>query len=159
MKYFYALCLALLPLVLTSQVLAKDVITPLGGHTISLEGNIDLHWSVGELAATTISADNIELTQGYHQLDLMVDPIFEWGSDQLQISIYPNPTQDLLHLQQEHQTEFQVELRDLLGRIIHYEIWSTSSKTLDLHYLPANTYTLTLISKGEIKSVKIQKIN
>ncbi len=159
MKQFYTLCLTLLPLILTSQVLEKDVITSAGGQTVSLEGDIDLHWSVGELAVTTLSTENLQLTQGYHQLDLVVDPIFEWGSDQLQISIFPNPTQDLLHLQQEHQTEFQIELRDLLGKMIQREIWSTSSKTLELHHLPANTYMLTLISNGQIKSLKIQKIN
>ena len=138
------------------QQIEKQVITSSGGQVTGSEDDIDLHWSLGEIASTTIG-DDPQLTQGFQQLEILIDPIFEWPVDDLKISVYPNPTSGAIHLEQDGSKSFDIKLFDLMGQPIINEKWLGQNKNIEINHLPDQTYLLTITSGSVYKSIKILK--
>ncbi len=81
--------------------------------------SMSLSWTLGEVAVTTLSGDNLVLTQGFQQpfggtVGIEPDPI-KW-----QISAYPNPVRNELRLQFDlpEVTDFSLEVQDVSGRVL-----------------------------------------
>ena len=140
-----------------AQPIDKDVISSAGGSVAIPSADLSVHWSLGELATTTIGQNDLILTQGLHQLDALIDPIFTWPSSDNRISIFPNPTPDALHLQQVGSNSFEVELRNLLGQSILVTHWDSAELILRISDLPNQTYLLTLRGAGTFSTFKIVK--
>ncbi len=157
MKKLFTLLALGLPMLTFAQSITKHVITPAGGFDPNESGNLQIYWSLGEVATSRIAAEQLILTQGFHQLDLQVNPIFESENFDLSIDIYPNPAVGKLQLRQEQINRFQIKIQDLLGRVIISENWTMLEKEIDLSKLPNQTYLLTLQSDRAIKSFKIIK--
>lgn len=101
-------------------MLSPSVIASAGNS--STAGNINLSWTLGELAVTTLDQGGIILTQGFQQsfpksTGLSLDPIL-W-----QIIAYPNPVNNELNVQFDlvEPTDFVIEFQDVSGRIISQE--------------------------------------
>ena len=77
------------------------------------------------------------------------------------ISIYPNPTTGLIHLDILNADPLQLLITDFSGRIVHQEVLSQFANVVDLSYLANGAYMVTLISEeGELlNSSKIQLIH
>lgn len=106
--------------------LAPTVISSGGGYADN--DNINIAWTLGELAVTTLIGDNIMLTQGFQQpFDVGVGILpneIEWG-----ISVYPNPVGDELriHFNTLKSEDFLVEIQDVTGRTL----WQQQHKQID----------------------------
>ena len=79
-----------------SQSLSPTLISSAGVYAEG--GDISLSYSVGEIAVTTLTTDNLVLTQGFHQPQLtgtgMPDKIeLDW-----KVNAFPNPVQDQLNI-------------------------------------------------------------
>lgn len=156
MKGYFTLFALLYILPIQSQSLSKSVLATSGGHHTVPEATLDVHWSLGELATTTIgTGDNI--TQGFHQLDLLIDPVYEWPQEDIGLKLFPNPVADYLVLEQKGAQIFKIEIHDLLGRLLFVEELNSSHKEIDIQRLPNHTYLLTLTSDQHRKSFKIIK--
>jgi len=139
-----------------AQQLERSVVSTSGGHANSVNSDLSVHWSLGELATSTLGQD-IVLTQGFHQLDILIDPIYEWSESDIVVSIYPNPTAGVLKLEKPGVQSFNVQLRDLYGRIMLQDHWRGPDTEIDLHNLPDQTYILTLASENVFQSYQIVK--
>jgi hypothetical protein len=87
------------PMALHSQSIDNNVIVSSGG---SLEDNgYILSWSIGEpIVETLVSANNM-ITQGFHQafpLGLSVSAVNELPGSVIAVSVYPNPTVDVIFI-------------------------------------------------------------
>jgi hypothetical protein len=152
MKKTYSM-LALLLFVfagLSAQItLAPSVIASGGGY---FEGeNLSISWTLGELAVSTLTGDNLILTQGFQQpfdIDVgMEEHELNWG-----ISVYPNPVGDQLRIRFDTESEgdYFIEIQDVTGRVIAQEhhrqvmpgdivLLNTSTYTSGIYFLKVLT--------------------
>ena len=97
--------------------LAPSVVSSGGGY---FEGNdINISWTLGELAVTTLSGNDLILTQGFQQpfdIDVGIEENqVNWG-----IFAYPNPVGDQLRIRFDIETtgDYLIEVQDVTGRLI-----------------------------------------
>ena len=148
----------------TSGILFAQQITP---TVISSQGNSNqfsngqLDWTIGEIAVTTLSVNDLLLTQGFHQ-PLPAQEIVD-DENQILVSISPNPTPNDLTIVIESQVDIDVSytLYDNRGRLLWRNMDTGQELILhkSLSYLPSATYLLVLdFSSGRTDTYKIQKI-
>jgi hypothetical protein len=115
-----------------------------------------VEWSLGELAVTTISSANNQLTQGFLQ-PLLVSVGIENLVEYSPLLIFPNPVTEQLHLKTEQPGIEQVRVYDLAGKLV---LERPFQPILELQMLPAGAYIVTLSNKQGrlLQSFKINKI-
>ncbi len=137
------------------------VVTGCGG---SLQGysmvSLKSDFTLGEIAIETIFSENFMLTQGFHQPNLGIISLDE--DSYTKISVYPNPTVDILNLELlgfEGQY-VQVQILDLSGKIIYSELVSTNTKKhqIKTNILNLGSYVLEVIGEQQKDIFKIQKL-
>ena len=101
-----------------SQSLSPTLISSAGAYVEG--GDISLSYSVGEIAVTTLTTDNLVLTQGFHQPQLtgtgMPDKVeLDW-----KVNAFPNPVQDRLNISIRlgKPVELNLAIIDLTGKKI-----------------------------------------
>jgi photosystem II stability/assembly factor-like uncharacterized protein len=152
----------------TSKVVSSAYANPLGS-SYSLDDG--LNWNTidsgvfhGELAFLNdtfgfSAAENTDATTGgiskFTGIPLKA-PNFDIKK---QISIYPNPTNGLLHINSENSTIKEASVFDLLGRQVYNSNFSTLNKVdLDLKSLETGVYLLKVTSDtGKTETMKISK--
>lgn len=157
--------LFLLPLIfyclsgsLSAQLVTIDLqLVGSAGSTYYIE-NTCITSSVGESVVNTLErTDQPSFTQGFQQTfirDRVVSVSSYQSISDWSISLYPNPTTDLVQLQIEskRELEFQVEVLDYLGRkIFSKEVQAFSTPLeLDCRSLASGTYWVRVQSKNQI---------
>lgn len=143
------------------------IISPTGSSDI--HQNIQVNWTIGEMAIKTFTTSNYMLTEGFHQPLLSVEEIINNNElsrlEKLNISIWPNPTSSILQIK--INSEFNeiglISLKTIEGR----DLQSTTVSLYSGHYefamgiYPPGVYLLRLINEGGalLKTYKIIKIN
>ena len=114
---------------------------------------------MGQIAINYLPSDDFILTQGFHQPNLGVISIFE--NKMTNISVYPNPTIDILNIDLFgfDDSHVQIKLVDLSGKIIISDFLSTATKKhqIKTDNLKIGSYVLEIIGEKEKDSFKIQK--
>lgn len=72
-------------------------------------------------------------------------------------SVYPNPVNDILTIDNPLLTNYSVKIISSTGSIVKEEIISQQKQTIDVAKLPKGIYTVTLTNEDEIKHLKIIK--
>ena len=80
-----------------AQQIERYTVATSGGHLLSTTGQ-SLHSTLGEVSGMVLTAGSGSLTQGYQQLDLQVNPVYEWPEND-PVVVYPNPTPALLRIE------------------------------------------------------------
>ncbi|MCD6566251.1 MAG: T9SS type A sorting domain-containing protein [Bacteroidales bacterium] len=99
-----------------SQSLSPTLISSAGAYA---EGNgISLSYSLGEIAVTTLTTDNLVLTQGFHQPQLTGTGIPDKVELDWKVNAFPNPVQDQLNIsiRLEKPVELNLAIFDLTGK-------------------------------------------
>lgn len=128
---------------------------------------ISIEWTLGEMAGQTHVNSDVILTEGFHQSWLQVEEIMTsqqtlWV-EQMEVSVFPNPTPAELHIKIDSGLEEKgvLSLKNLEGRSLQSETINLSSGNHQWNMInyPAGLYVLTLhTQKGELlKSFKITK--
>lgn len=146
-----------------AQMVSPTVVASTGG---TYQGaNMQLDWTLGELAVTAIDYSTGQLTQGFHQPNYLITNIQELTEEIGQITVFPNPTTDQVQmkLKFDHPRNVKVELFQLDGRVL----WTKTLQgyeleiTKDVSHLPNAPYFLRF-SIGDdqyFKTLVIQKLN
>ena len=79
-----------------SQSLSPTLISSAGDYADG--GDIRLSYSVGEIAVTTLTSDNLVLTQGFHQPELTGTGMPDEMKLDWKVNAFPNPVQDQLNI-------------------------------------------------------------
>ena len=142
-KQFIYLAFAL-PFSAAAQSLSPTVVASAGNHASA--GNVQLSYTVGEVAVTTLSGGSNILTQGFNQPIEVSTGITE-GVFEGSIKVYPNPAAHELHIEANTSSEaIAVVLTDMNGRVaITTTISGEATEVINVAQLAAAPYQLTLI--------------
>ena len=137
-----------------SQTIDRQVISPAGENYETANGS--LVFTMGELTVETFKRD-VQLTQGFHQGWAVITSISSASADPLDVRVYPNPTIGILNIESE--SEIQIFLYDLSGKLKIKTSQPLGSGQIDLSDLPAGIYVLEVSDKtGRKKVLKIEKV-
>ena len=148
---------------LFAQSSSPEIISSSGGTGQGTSIQID--WTLGELAITTIQNSAHQITQGFHQPNYIITSVEELPQEIGKITIYPNPTSDWLefNLDFTQNEKVQIQLINMQGKVI----WTISKQGMkitektNLAELPSATYFLHFLLDGNqyLKTFKVQKLN
>ena len=137
-----------------SQKIDRQVISPAGENYETANGS--LVFTMSELTVETFKRD-VQLTQGFHQEWAVITSIASETVDPLEARVYPNPTIGILNIESE--SEVQIFLYDLSGRLKIKTSQPLGSGQIDLSDFPAGIYVLEVSDKtGRKKVLKIEKV-
>ena len=143
----------------TGFMTSPQVIATVGGNWI--QNNYNLSFTLGEIAIDTHIEQSAILTQGFHQENYQIVNISE--SQNYQISVFPNPTQDQLQITFNIPNKIAtIRMTDVKGNIIYTKpgLLTNEDKIVELASLAQGIYWLEIIlEKSERIVYQIQKIN
>ncbi|MBE0654801.1 MAG: hypothetical protein IH594_13445, partial [Bacteroidales bacterium] len=76
---------------------AQQVVSS-GGGSKSATG-VQISWTLGEPVIETFSSGSTILTQGFHQSKLSATPVTDLLFPEMELTVFPNPTQDYVIIQ------------------------------------------------------------
>lgn len=126
--------------------------------------SLQIDWTLGEVAITTILNSTQQITQGFHQPYSILTDVDELPQEIGQINVFPNPTSDWLELNFffNQTKEVYIRLYDNHGKLILKKYYKGQfiSESISLSELPNGNYFLNiLIDESQFsQTVKIQKL-
>ena len=126
-----------------------------------------ISYTLGEILTETVSDTSVILTQGFHQpasATIVVSNIENSGSKDLQISIYPNPTDGVLNIYIESMVDFPVFLNiyDSSGKLLMDRKVANSETNININMklFASGIYYLEVKNnfKEILKQYQIQKM-
>lgn len=127
--------------------------------------SMQIDWTLGELAITTIQNSSQQITQGFHQPYYTITSVSELPQEIGEIKVYPNPTSDRIEMKLnfDQSRTVNIQLIDLSGKLIWTgeQIGSQIEEMKNIENLTSGTYFLNFLIDGNkySQTFKIQKIN
>lgn len=146
--------------ILTSYtgLFAQEVVAT-AGNTLSNSGG-SISYTIGEGVANTLTKGDKTITQGFQQGNLSVSTVSVLKDLDFSISVFPNPTSDVLTLKltKEDLTGLQYLLFDISGRLLSQKNLEMNETTINVNQLNNGLY-LIKVQDGmkELKTFKIVK--
>jgi hypothetical protein len=136
---------------------AQESLTAAGGEATGTGGTAS--YSVGQVVYTTATGTNGSVTQGVQQpFEISTTLGVNETTINLELSVYPNPTTDLLTLKVEKIENLHYQLIDLQGKLIESKTVSSNSSEISLENQPTAIYFLKVTKNNQlIKTFKIIK--
>lgn len=141
---------------LSASVNAQSVISTQGNSYSNASNTID--YTIGEPVTATVSNGSNDLTQGFHQTNVVITNIEDLDANIL-VNIFPNPTSDFVNLSVEKFEDLTLQIYDTAGKLVEQTELSQSLTSVKVSHYADGTYLLTLTHKKDkkIKSYKIIK--
>lgn len=139
---------------LTASLSAQEVISSQGDSYSN--GSHTLDYTIGEPVIETVSNGSNDLTQGFHQTKLVITKVEDVNIG-LNVSIFPNPTSELVNLTMENYQGFTLHLFDVSGKLLQQSNLTDIKTTVSLDVYPKGSYMLSLTNK-ENKKIKTYQI-
>lgn len=137
---------------LCAQSLPQQVFSPAGSHASPT--GFDIAWTFGEPLTFTYPQTSTILTQGFHQPEINVVAISEAQAPA--IRIYPNPTQQLVFLEQAAGATYT--LYTLTGQLLRSGVLEEKT-AIDLSTYAAATYMLRVLWNDKEYGYSLIKTN
>ena len=148
MKYLCLLIL-LIPGFTMGQSADRQVWAAQGGFDRGQ--TITLSWTLGEIFTETTGSGDRLLTQGFQQPDFSITQL-SLEHEEMQASLYPNPTWGHLTLKSSPGLgEIQVEIIDMLGKVLHQDQYEGHKLELDLTHYPVGQYVIRISGSNRLK--------
>ena len=144
----------------TDVINSPFLISSSGGNWIM--DNYNLCFSLGEIAIETYDQQDMVLTQGFHQENNYQITVLEEHLYNYEILLYPNPTQNILHLSSAIDTDVVLNLKDIKGSVISNfnDINLNEKYSIDLTSFSPGIYFLEVfLNKNQKQVYQIQKFN
>jgi hypothetical protein len=152
-----------LGLAVNAQQIKQEVIASAGGYNKSADNSISISWTLGETIIPTFTSEDgsLILTHGFQQ-KLIITTVEENLEDLVEVTIYPNPTSEMINIQFQTSPdkEILVYLLDAAGKLVKTDRIDVAmmNKTINMQDLPAGLYYLRL-TKGKLVNVyKVVKL-
>ncbi len=137
-----------------AQSEAQEVISSSGDYYDN--GSISVSWTLGEPVTETISDGTNILTQGFQQSKLSATEIFNISSDNINITLFPNPTQDYINLKTSDFKDLTYNISDINGRLLNEGKVVSQNTEISVNKLPAAVYFFKIINNNKV--IRIFKI-
>jgi len=117
-------------------------------------------YTIGEIAVQENINGNIHLSEGFIGPDIITVLGIENYTELQDISVYPNPVNDLLNIQLPENKNYEIHLFDLSGKELLFLQNDENKQQLNLSDLPSSVYVLLVIDRknNQSKMIKIQKL-
>lgn len=137
----------LLSLLSTGILCAQEVVSTQGESLFNVLGSID--FTLGEVIISTETDGGSIITQGFHL------GVVNFNAEQ-EVIIFPNPASDLVFIRIKAFEDVTYTLYDLQGKLVMYDILTSSQTPLQLSDLASGTYLLNV--KKNAENLHISKI-
>ncbi len=131
-----------------SQSISKQVIGTSG--EAQTNSNLKVSYTVGESVVGLMTAEGIQLGNGYYPAMDLRSLSIEDAFLNVQIKIYPNPTSQFLYVSHPDLTTFQVQIVDLNGKQL-FEGTIEKEVPLDVSSYILGMYLITIENKKSNK--------
>ena len=134
---------------------AQEVVSSQGETYSNANGSID--FTVGEVIINTSSNGTNDLTQGFHQTNWNFLGVEDFAPD-IQATIFPNPTQDVLNIKTSVFENVTYTLYDAQGKLVIQNILFAEQTPIQVSQLAPGSYSLTLNNETQnLKTFKLVK--
>lgn len=165
-KFHYVLLFALLVVASARGQTLSNRVAASGGH-FSQGGWGSISATIGEPIINTLETTNLNLLQGFQQLDELQVGVVEKSFSNLSASIYPNPTSNAAWLQVTMPKDGRLVYRitDLLGQELELgnmtcQAGQATAKSLTFSSYKSGIYLVSLYSNSEMmKTFRLQIIH
>ena len=145
----------LFSLLTTVSVTAQEVVSSQGETYSNSNGSID--FTVGEVIINTGSNGTNDITQGFHQTNWNFLGVEDFAPD-FDITIFPNPTSDVLYIKSSFYQDISYSLYDTQGKLVFKNILTETETQIQLNQLAPGAYSLSIHNKKEqLKNFKLIK--
>ncbi len=154
---FIALSVSIILMLNINTIQAQESIHTAGGNASSSSGSVS--FSIGQVNYTNQSTSAGKISQGVQQpYEIFSVGINEYSQD-LQISLYPNPTihELILSIIDFSNKEFSYDLYDIHGKILLNNKITEENTTIDMSSFATATYFINIKNK-EGKNIQIFKV-
>jgi len=154
--FFLVVALAMTHLAI-SQTVSPELISSSGDSFSNATYQLD--WSVGECITATHSAGAYVITQGFHQNTYIITAVEDLRVE-IEMSVYPNPTSDLISLKVESSKveSMQYTITDLSGKVLQTVKMQSNIEQINFSSYANGTYLITVSENNQlIKSFQIIK--
>ncbi len=137
---------------------AQVSINTTGGDASGNDGTVA--YSIGQLFYSTNNSASGTISQGVQQPYEIFSLGIDANKQNISLSIYPNPTADLLQLRlnDNNSGEITYQLFDMKGQLIHSEAVKNNQAYVDMRELPSASYVLHVTNANNlVQSFKILK--
>jgi hypothetical protein len=139
------------------SIQAQQIVSTAGNYQANTSGS--LSWTLGECLIDTYNDGNVVVNQGFQQSKLIITDIHELPGNSLEISAYPNPTEDIVTLKVTTGAGqgCRYQLYDLYGKLLNEQKLTSNETKISFMNLASGTYLLKLLNEDQV--LKILKIN
>jgi hypothetical protein len=136
---------------------AQKTVTTAGNEATGIGGTAS--YTVGQVVYTAGTGTNGSVEQGVQQpFEISTTLGVNETTINLELSIYPNPTKDLLTLKVEKIENLHYQLIDMQGKLIESKTVRSNSSNISLENQPTATYFLKVTKNNHlIKTFKVIK--
>lgn len=162
MKHLNKLLIAFCLIACVTTIQAQNTTSATGGTATGVGGEVT--YTIGQAFYITNTGTTASLAEGVQQAyEISVETGIEETGINMNISVYPNPTQHYLHLEVDASTSLNIQtlryqLFDISGRLIGSEIIVSDITTIVTSHLSPATYFVKILGDNiELKTYKIIK--
>ena len=151
MKKVFFVVVLMIPFLLLSQSLSKEVISSSGGY---FSNNVySLNLSYGEAVITNMTSTNgaLSLSNGFHFVSNNSSLSSSLELLELSLSIYPNPTLNHINILSSSVIEIKFEIYDINGKLISQDL-ITSDQQINMTQLSSGVYLLKILNVNNTSS-------
>jgi hypothetical protein len=149
------LSISIVFLLFVSTLSAQEVISSQGETYSNANGSMD--FTVGEVVINTGTNGTNDLTQGFHQTNWNLVGVEDFAPNYA-VTIFPNPTQDVLNIKTSVFENVTYTLFDAQGKLVMQNILSAEQTPIQVSQLAPGAYSLELIfensNNGPLSSSK-----
>jgi hypothetical protein len=147
----------LLFLLLTNlSVTAQEVIATQGDSYSNTIGSID--FTVGEVVINTGTDGSNSITQGFHQSNWKFVGLEDHATN-YEVSIFPNPTEEVLNIKTSKFEKVKYKLYDTQGKLVLQGKLSAEQTTIQVTKIATGSYSLVLnTGKQILKTYRLIKL-
>jgi hypothetical protein len=147
----------LLFLLLTNlSVTAQQVIATQGDSYSNTIGSID--FTVGEVVINTGTDGSNSITQGFHQSNWKFVGLEDHATN-YEVSIFPNPTEEVLNIKTSKFEKVKYKLYDTQGKLVLQGKLSAEQTTIQVTRIATGSYSLVLnTGKQILKTYRLIKL-
>ena len=134
---------------------AQEVVSSQGETFSNANGSMD--FTVGEVVINTGTNGTNDLTQGFHQTNWNLVGVEDFAPN-YEVTIFPNPTQDVLNIKTNTFENVNYTLYDAQGKLVMQNILTAEQTPIQVSQLAPGAYSLSINDqKGQLKNFKLIK--
>lgn len=147
--------IVLFSLFAATSVSAQEVISTQGESYSNTSANIN--FTIGEVIINTGTDGTNDITQGFHQTNWNFLGLEDFAPN-YEVTIFPNPTQNVLNIKTSSYENVTYTLYDAQGKLVMQNLLSSEQTPIQVSQLASGSYSLTLSNpQQQLKTYKLIK--